>query len=238
LFGTLHAAELEDVRTVIDDLVFQPNEAIYLEGETGHALFTVRRGLVKLVRDLSDGEERIVRLQRTADISGIEAFVGAAYKHTAVAMCVTEVCRIPLRVIESLVNKRPDFARQMMLRWQDNLDDADRGLVEFSTGPAEARVARLLLHLSCRSAAATCPDMCRKDMGALLGVTTETASRVMAKFKRGSVFVDIPGCGLCCDRKALEDIAARHWCPTGLRHDPAVLGCDAVLTPVFPHCFG
>ena len=212
LFGGLSSHDLEGVHTVIDDLVFQPNGVVYQEGETGHALFTIRRGLIKLVSDLSDGEERIVRLLRVADVAGIEAFVGAEYKHTAIAMCETAVCRIPLRVVEDLVSKHQSLTRQLMLRWQGSLDDADRGLVDFSTGPAEARVARLLLHLSDRSDNSTCQDLCRKDMGALLGVTTETVSRVMAKFKRSGIVVDIPGRSLCrCDREILGGISAHHW---------------------------
>jgi CRP-like cAMP-binding protein len=47
----------------------------------------------------------------------------------------------------------------------------------------------------------------RKDMGAMLGITTESASRVVAELKRAGVLSERTG-SFHCDRAALERIAA------------------------------
>jgi CRP/FNR family transcriptional regulator len=72
----------------------------------------------------------------------------------------------------------------LLQRWQQLVDQADHFIVALSTGPAEARMARLLLTLACHSPHPEHLLPSREDMGALLGITTETASRVIAEFKR------------------------------------------------------
>ena len=39
--------------------------------------------MVKLVRDLVDGTERVVRLLKAGDVAGLEVAIGSRYKHTA-----------------------------------------------------------------------------------------------------------------------------------------------------------
>lgn len=184
LFAALTVDELSDALLEIDDLVYRSGAVIYRHGEAGSALFTIRRGMVKLMGELPDGNQRIVRLLKIGDIVGLEVAIGSPYKHTAIAIGETELCRIPAPVIERLDISHPKLARQFMIRWQNSLDNADRALVEFSTGTAEVRVARLLLHLSSLSNDGTCVDIGRQDMGSMLGITIETASRVMADFRR------------------------------------------------------
>lgn len=208
LFADLSADELNEILQEIDDLVFQSGSMIYRHGDEGHALFTVRRGLVKLMRELPGGEQRVVRLLKVGDLAGIEAAIGSSYKHTAIAIGETELCRIPAPVIEQLEITHPTLALQLMVRWQNNLDDADRALVEFSTGTAEVRVARLLLHLSSLSHDDTCADIGRQDMGSMLGITTETASRVMADFRRRGAIGETGRGERChCDLDLLKRIA-------------------------------
>ena len=71
-----------------------------------------------------------------------------------------------------------------MARWFKALTDADRSITELSTGTARARVARLLLWLAEREGGPRCQLFSREDLGAVLGLTTETASRTMAEMKR------------------------------------------------------
>ena len=210
LFADLPPEELDDALLVIDDLVYSHSGVIYREGDEGGALFTIRRGMVKLIRHLPGGEQRIVRLLNVADALGLETVIGSNYKHTAIAVGETEVCRIPLEVIRHLGLSHPELSVQLMIRWQSSLDCADRALVEFSTGTAEVRVARLLLHLSAHDAGDTCPEIGRQDIGSILGISTETASRVMADFKRRGIVEDaLSGDRLRCNLGQLESIASR-----------------------------
>lgn len=208
LFAELSNEELGHILVTIDDLTYAPHSALYQGDEKGDSMFTIRRGLVKLVQYLPNGAQRIVRLLKTGDVAGMELAVGHTYKHTAIALHETHVCRIPRSAIEHLGVDHPHLCHQFMVRWQQNVDDADRTITEFSTGPAEVRVARLLLHLSLPSEDGHCMAIGREDMGSILGITTETASRVMADFKRRGIVLDTSNQHSCrCNKALLRQVA-------------------------------
>jgi CRP/FNR family transcriptional regulator len=51
-------------------------------------------------------------------------------------------------------------------------------------------VARLLLRLASDNTNSECHLFSREDMGAMLGITTETTSRTIAEYKRQSLLVE------------------------------------------------
>jgi CRP-like cAMP-binding protein len=80
--------------------------------------------------------------------------------------------------------------RELLNRWQRALKEADAWLTELSTGSAKQRIARLLLRLAQDNPGSECQLFAREDMGAMLGITTETASRTIAEFKRKSLLAE------------------------------------------------
>lgn len=189
-FAEISNEKLEDFLITSDSQAYAPHSTFYQGGKKGDSIFTIRSGLVKLVQYLPNGGQRIVRLLRAGDIAGLELTVGNTYKHTAIALHETHACRIPKSAIAHLSTDHPRLCHQIMVRWEKNVDDADRTITQFSTGPADVRVARLLMHLSMPGEEGRCMAIGREDMGSILGVTTETASRVMADFKRRGVVLD------------------------------------------------
>jgi CRP/FNR family transcriptional regulator len=150
----------------------------------------VRTGALKLVQYLPEGSQRIVRLARATDVLGLEAILEAPYQHEAVVLQPTEVCRFPARVVKALGAENPRLHTELMSRWQRALSEADAWLTELSTGSARQRVARLLLRLVRDRESSECDLFGREDMGAMLGITTETTSRTIAEFKRQGLLVD------------------------------------------------
>jgi len=184
LFSGLSLRELDAILQPIDNLRVPQNATLYDQGNDAPSLYTVRSGLLKLKVDLPNGGQRIVRLLRQGDVAGMETLVGAPYHHTAIALLDTDVCRIPREVVLLLDKTSPSVHQALLQRWQHLIDQADHFIVALSTGPAEARMARLLLTLGCHGPHPENLFPSREDMGALLGITTETASRVIAEFKR------------------------------------------------------
>jgi CRP/FNR family transcriptional regulator len=184
LFSGLSVRELDAILQPIDNLRVPQHATLYVQGAEAPSLYTVRSGLLKLRVDLPNGGQRIVRLLRQGDVAGLETLVGEPYHHSAVALLDTDVCRIPREVVLLLDKTSPSVHRALLQRWQHLIDQADHFLVALSTGPAEVRMARLLLTLGCHGPHPESLFPSREDMGALLGITTETASRVIAEFKR------------------------------------------------------
>ena len=190
LFAGLAERDFERIHEPIDQFTLKPGTTLYHAGDRGEFLFTVRSGALKLVQYLPDGSQRIVRIVRTTDVLGLEALLDDAYQHESVALQVTELCRFPARLVRDLGSESPTLHRELMARWQRALAEADAWLTELSTGSARQRVARLLLRLVRDRESSACELFGREDMGAMLGVTTETASRTIAEFKRQGLLVE------------------------------------------------
>jgi hypothetical protein len=112
------------------------------------------------------------------------------------------------RVTDGIVGARflaelPAFYRELMCHWQAHLDAADSFMSAPGSGTTEQQLARLLLALE----EGKCPSLPRGDIGAALGVTMETASRLMASFRRRGL---IRGTGrhLQCNAAPLRQLIA------------------------------
>ncbi len=190
LFARLDEKDFDELHRPIDQLVYAPGAEIYAAGDKAETLFTIRSGLVKLTRFLPDGSQRIVRLLRRTDVMGLEALLGGDYEHNATALQPTELCRLPADAVRRLSQRNSGLYHELMARWHRALSDADRWIAEFSTGPARDRVGRLLLWLAERDEPGRCQLFSREDLGAVLGLTTETSSRTMAEMKRQGVILE------------------------------------------------
>jgi CRP/FNR family transcriptional regulator len=207
LFSGLSSQELDSILQPVDNLHVPQHAVLYEEGTAAPSVYTVRSGLIKLKVDLPNGGQRIVRLLHPGDLVGMEALVGERHHHTAIALRDTDVCRIPREVVMRLDQTNPGVHQALLQRWQRSVDQADHFIVALSTGPAEARMARLLITLGCSGKhPETLPS--REDMGALLGITTETASRIMAEFKRRGLVHADKGNDMVCDHSGLTQLAS------------------------------
>ena len=207
LFAGLTEQDFAKLHKPIDQFELKAGSKIYSAGESAEFMYTIRSGLVKLVQYLPDGTQRIVRLLRTADVVGLEAILDPAYKHDAIVLHKAEICRYPSSAAEELSHSNPELHRELMIRWKSALDEADSWVTEFSTGSSKQRVARLLIMLAKGNIANSCALFSREDMGAMLGITTETASRMIADFKRKNLIVKITPSEYQCDIPKLEEIS-------------------------------
>ena len=208
LFAGLEEKDFEQIHRPIDIYHLPPGATLYRAGAPAEHLYTIRSGILKLVKYLPDGTQRIVRLLRSTDVTGLEALLGEPYQHDAVVLQATEACSLPVSVVQALSDTNPALHRELLNRWQKALTEADAWLTQLSTGSAKQRVARLLLRLVQDQERCECTLFSREDMGAMLGITTETASRTIAEFKRQSLLVETEQNKLLLDIRNLEHIAA------------------------------
>ncbi|OOZ16802.1 hypothetical protein BOW28_08900 [Solemya velum gill symbiont] len=205
LFADLEHEDFVHIHNPIHEVVFKHGEALYhLESAAEH-VYTVRSGLVKLVQYLPDGTPRIVRILRPGDLAGIEITTGGNYQHDAIALTPVETCQIPMTVINTLSEETPRLHRQLLERWKNALITADSWLTQLSTGTARNRVINLLLWLDASTTQAdgsfTLPV--REDIGAMVALTTETVSRIVAELRRSDIVSMLPGQRARIDRDEL-----------------------------------
>lgn len=190
-------------------LISYPAKAqVYQEGDREPYLYIIRTGVAKIAKIGHGGALRIVRLARPGDVLGMGLLLGDAYRHTVTALTRLETCRMPVDVVRAKIRQDPEMAPKLLRQWQHGVDNADLFLTDFSTGTAEQRVARLMLYMASSGLGAACNLPSREDMGEMLGLTTETVSRVTADFKRrGLLVADGEHCCEVVDEATLKEIA-------------------------------
>jgi CRP/FNR family transcriptional regulator, anaerobic regulatory protein len=209
LFADLQETDFEHIHLPIEEQRFDAGRQLYSLDQNAEAIYTVRQGLVKLVHILPNGSQRIVRLIRSGGVAGLEALVRPNYEHTAMSLQPVEVCRIPTSVVHRLQEKTPRLHKRLMEKWHEALSAADDFLTGLSTGSARQRLARLLLLLSEDQHQAPVRLFTREDMGAILAITLETASRTISDFKRTGAIRELAYNTVLCDRDALTRITER-----------------------------
>ena len=184
LFADLNEQDFSQIHTPIDDLEYAADAVLFTEGQSAIGVYTLRKGMVKLVRSTADGRARIVRVLRPGDVIGLEALATAHYDTEAVAMVATSVCRIPLSVLHHLSANSPRLHVRLMQKWQHALKDADDWLAELNFGSARQRVAGLALKMRDTDDARMTSFFAREDMGAMLDLKLETVSREISALVR------------------------------------------------------
>lgn len=184
LFADLEQDDFQCFQHSIKKLEFKPGDILYEQQDTIDYVYTIRSGLVKLVHYLPNGSYRITRLLRQGDLAGIETITGSSYIQRAIAMQDTSVCRIPVKKLQQLNHESCHLYTQLTARWQKIQNDADIWLTDLTMGSSRRRVANLLIYLANSDSEASFFLPSREDIGALLAITTETASRIIAELKR------------------------------------------------------
>ncbi len=94
-----------------------PKETIYHQGANALTAYTLRKGLVKLLKVLPNGRTQIVRVIREGELFGFDGFAGDTYNHTAIPLTEIEVCRLPLAELLDFKRQNPEIENAMMKRW-------------------------------------------------------------------------------------------------------------------------
>lgn len=207
LFGALSPEGLDRIHTHIAQVSLPADATLYDRGTSGLAVYTIRSGLVRFERSSEGGDRRIVRLAGRGDLIGQEALLQRSYADAAIACTAVELCRIPRNLVDDLAQGAGTLPRELMLRWQLALDAAEAWVADLSSGPARRRLLRLLLRLQEHTDADGSIWLPRREeIGAMLDVTLETASRLVSSLRREAVLSLLPGRRALLDGTRLQQV--------------------------------
>lgn len=217
IFATLSELQLSQVAVTPD---FHPsvvgyadNETIYHQLDAANYVYTIRSGVVKLVKLLPNGRSQIVRLLQEGDLFGIDGFGGETYNQTAVALNQVELCKLPVAGLLSLKRQTPEIEQALMQRWIAYIRDAEDMMVELGAKKAGERLASFLIRWSGGSDEWIELPLTRAEMGELLGLTIETVSRFLSAWKKNQLIDEQQGSIRILDVTALrKQVSATGSC--------------------------
>lgn len=170
-------------------------EDLFLDGDDASHVFEVLDGIVCAYRILPDGERHIVSFYYPGDVLGYCCL--DTYAYSAQALTPVRVRRVPRVVLERSMVQRPELAQRFLRMAALELAATRDHMVCLAAKSAEAKTAAFLLALLRRNAAAGEDPreirlpMTRLDIADYLGLTIETVSRMLSKFRRKGL-IDLP----------------------------------------------
>lgn len=165
-------------------VVFTPNAEIYGQGEKAIALYQVEFGAVRIFRLLSDGRRQISAFHVAGEVFGFEA--DGEHHFSAEAICSSGIRIYRLPPEASVAQEILPLALQALVRAQEHL-------LVIGRQTATERVAAFLIDMMERQGGLATIDLAmqRTDIGDYLGLTIETVSRTLSRFKE-SGYIRLP----------------------------------------------
>ncbi|MFC5511878.1 fumarate/nitrate reduction transcriptional regulator Fnr [Massilia jejuensis] len=173
------------------------DERLYAMGEPFRSLYAVRLGHFKTYQVNAAGEQQITGFQMAGELLGMDAISGDRHHCDAVALEDSEVCEVPFPRLEELFGQVPALLRHFHRIMSQEITREQNVMLLLGNMRAEQRFAVFLVNLSVRYAArGYSPNafglrMSREDIGNYLGLTIESVSRLLSRFKKqGWIEVD------------------------------------------------
>jgi CRP/FNR family transcriptional regulator len=165
-------------------------DTLYRVGDRFTNLYAVRLGHFKTFQINPEGDQQITGFQMAGELLGMDAISTDRHHCDAVALEDSEVCEIPFARLESLFSDMPTLLRHFHRMMSQEITREQGVMLLLGNMRADQRFAAFLVNLSSRyaargySAIAFQLRMSREEIGNYLGLTIESISRLLSRFKK------------------------------------------------------
>jgi CRP/FNR family transcriptional regulator len=168
-----------------------PRDAtLYRMGDLFTNLYAIRLGHFKTYQVDVGGEQQITGFQMAGELLGMDAISADRHHCDAVALEDSEVCEIPFPRLEELFGHIPTLLHHFHRMMSQEITREQSVMLLLGNMRAEQRFAAFLVNLSSRYAARGYSStnfqlrMSREEIGNYLGLTIESISRLLSRFKK------------------------------------------------------
>jgi CRP/FNR family transcriptional regulator len=167
-------------------------EFIFREGDPTEYFHIVKEGTVKCVKSTPEGKECTLKMLMPGDLFCCDAATFDESRHpgTAQPMGNVSILRMSKKAYFEMLRRSPDAAIEVIKYLGNRLNEAQEKAKVLALDRADQRLASLLIDLATRSGVKDPQGtrlairLTRQDMANMVGTTTETAIRIMSRFKR------------------------------------------------------
>ncbi len=169
---------------------YHRNQILFFEGGQANHLFSLRSGLVKLVKSLENGKDRIVRALFPGEIFGFEALAETSYPLTAVVLKDSEICSISREAFFDFLRSNADITLSVIAFLVGEVDRVRAQITDMSFKDARTRLATLLLSLVAPADASANGKgefnlpFSSQEVGEILELSSETVSRTWTALQK------------------------------------------------------
>ena len=167
----------------------EKGEHLFNMGDGFSKLQAIRLGHFKTFQVNAHGEEQVIGFQMGGEVLGMDAISLERHDSSAVALEDSEVCEIPFDGLEKMLMHTPSLLRHFHRMMSQQITREQSTMLLLGNMPAAQRFAAFLVNLASRyeargySSTAFNLRMSREEIGNYLGLTIESISRLINKFK-------------------------------------------------------
>ena len=186
---------LSDLNEAKTSNTYQPNQAIFYQGNPCMGLYCVEEGTVALRKCDAQGNEVIVRLVHSGEVLGARTFfTDGEYSASAVALTPARVCFIDKTTSKRMLQDNKDVGFAFLRNISSALHQAEEDKLHFATLSVRARLANLLMklkdrygHMDENYALHIDLPLSRQDMASMIATRPETLSRTIRALEKDGV---------------------------------------------------
>lgn len=190
-FGLLDEKFLQLLSKVAIRKNFRKEEIIFKEGDPAKSLYFIINGLVKIFKISEEGKEHIIHIFGNGEVFAEVALVeNQVYPAWAMALTDTEIAIFERGKILKLLRENPEIALGVISLCIRRLRELLSSIENLRAKDVRKRLMLFLWEKSERGKNEVVDiGIAKKDLAILLGMTPETFSRVLKKFKEEGIIV-------------------------------------------------
>jgi CRP-like cAMP-binding protein len=197
LFSDLDSNELRDVANTCTLKMLDKGQYLFREGERAEGFYVMLKGAVNVHRITPDGKEQVICIFRAPDsFAEVTLTTIEVYPANAIALESSQVILVKKKDFSNLIALRPTLSLQMLSSMSFHLKHLINLIEDLKFKHIEARLAHWLTRNCSGDGCSSDPyivelDMSKRVLASQLGVTAETLSRTLARFRdEGLISVD------------------------------------------------
>ncbi len=164
--------------------------SLYHIGDPFTNLYAIRLGNFKTYQLNPGGDEQITGFQMAGEMLGMDAISTDRHHCNAEALEDSEVCEVPFLRLEQLLGDMPTLLRHFHRMMSQEITREQSVMLLLGNMQATQRFAAFIVNLASRYEARGYSGtqfqlrMSREEIGNYLGLTIESISRLLSKFKK------------------------------------------------------
>jgi CRP-like cAMP-binding protein len=186
----LPTAEMDEFRACGLVGLYRRRQVIFHEEAPSEGIHLLCEGTVKLYQSDRFGRDHILAIAGPGEVlSELALEPGERYAVSAEALTDSQVCYLPRERLVSFMQRHPMVAVRLVGALSRSLAAARRKAGELALKRAECRLADLLMRLvhaepTTLGSSRVTLSYSRRELAEMIGVSTETAIRLLAKLKQ------------------------------------------------------
>ena len=187
----LHDDQLKVFSEISDEKEFRDKQTIFLQQGPSRHLYNITKGNIKIYKLLSDGRIQIIGFLYPGDFFG--SYKKGKYNYSSEAIGNVRLCVFRQEVLDEYLEKNMNHSKELLHITSHELTLAQDRMGVLGKMNANERVAKFILNISDQRARIGWQDnpislpMTRQDIADYLGLTLETVSREITRFKTSNL---------------------------------------------------